>query len=339
MGRMFILAAAILSAAFLVSTGQAASFDCGKASTSFEKAICADDDLSSLDEDVAEAFAQLREKLDEEGREATLQSQREWLTFARRACSPQAEPVEGTYSEQATFCLQNVLGQRVRDLTYEPSMGGLSFYMVQRYRAVPASEVDDWWQASQKSLSYPVFVGAGEHIPALNDFVTRTLGTLVYDMDPEAPTYGYSDDDTSLSVATATSQLLSIQRVDYSYGHGAAHGNYGVGHVHFLPGEGRPLREIDIFSRPDWPSAILTNIQDALESDLGEGSIWPGTVEAMQNDLPDTERWVISSEGLGFQFQPYEVAPYAAGAPVALVPWSAMGGYLSDDALKIAGAE
>ena len=39
--------------------GQAASFDCNKATTETEKAICADPELSALDERMGEAWARL----------------------------------------------------------------------------------------------------------------------------------------------------------------------------------------------------------------------------------------------------------------------------------------
>ena len=42
----------------------AQSFDCRKAATAVEKMICADTDLSRLDEQMAQAFADARKRLD-----------------------------------------------------------------------------------------------------------------------------------------------------------------------------------------------------------------------------------------------------------------------------------
>ena len=59
-------------------TVQAASFDCGKATTKMEKMICADEDLSKLDEKLAEAY---KTALHSEKQPNVLQqAQQQWLT-------------------------------------------------------------------------------------------------------------------------------------------------------------------------------------------------------------------------------------------------------------------
>ena len=47
------------------------------------------------------------------------------------------------------------------------------------------------------------------------------------------------------------------------------------------------------------------------------------------NYLAD-ECWYLSGEGLCFTFEPYEVGPYASGIVTAVVPYSALPGYLED---------
>lgn len=77
-----ILAALALSCAF---PAQAASFDCAKAATAVEKTICADAELSRLDEELARAYAQaLAEAAD---RQAVKSGQRTWLRNTRDVCA------------------------------------------------------------------------------------------------------------------------------------------------------------------------------------------------------------------------------------------------------------
>lgn len=65
-------------------SAQAASFDCAKAQTDIEKAICSDPALSSLDVDLGKAYKQaLRQSADAK---QTSAEQREWLEIVRNAC-------------------------------------------------------------------------------------------------------------------------------------------------------------------------------------------------------------------------------------------------------------
>jgi uncharacterized protein len=71
---------------FLVtlSTLNAASFDCKKAGTFIEHAICNDATLSKLDEDLAEAYKNAKTKTD---KNALKQEQRAWMNTKRKACT------------------------------------------------------------------------------------------------------------------------------------------------------------------------------------------------------------------------------------------------------------
>jgi uncharacterized protein YecT (DUF1311 family) len=78
---------------FLITTAQAESYDCSKASTKVEKLICSDYDLSILDDDLSEAYVRaLNHPL---FKEQTIQGQRQWLE-ERDACRD-AECVEEAY--------------------------------------------------------------------------------------------------------------------------------------------------------------------------------------------------------------------------------------------------
>jgi|HubBroStandDraft_1064217.scaffolds.fasta_scaffold08120_1 uncharacterized protein YecT (DUF1311 family) len=63
-----------------------ASFDCSKAHTAVEKAICADPHLSSLDDQLGQAYRNVLSKADE-GYLALRQDQRTWLKDLNAACS------------------------------------------------------------------------------------------------------------------------------------------------------------------------------------------------------------------------------------------------------------
>lgn len=70
----------------------AASFDCGKAGTPAEKAICSTPRLSALDEELAAVYAAAR-KTNADVRE----SQREWMAGDREECDDDADCLEASY--------------------------------------------------------------------------------------------------------------------------------------------------------------------------------------------------------------------------------------------------
>lgn len=71
------LAATLLDSLILASPAQAVSFDCVKASTKVEKLICADAELSKLDEELNTAYTDALR--DEKPSDAIRQAQKQWM--------------------------------------------------------------------------------------------------------------------------------------------------------------------------------------------------------------------------------------------------------------------
>ena len=103
-----IIAGIIFSLLFLVTTVQAASFDCSKAKTRVEKLICLDDELSKLDETLNEAYIQALNRADI--KQQTIESQRQWLKNARNVC-------------QNAECIKNAYETRIKELGLGSSFG------------------------------------------------------------------------------------------------------------------------------------------------------------------------------------------------------------------------
>lgn len=81
------------------SGAQAASFDCAKAQSKVEKMICADAELSKLDEDMAHAWARYREKYFYE--EHVRGTQKNWIAQRNRCTSTQC--LLQAYQERIAF--------------------------------------------------------------------------------------------------------------------------------------------------------------------------------------------------------------------------------------------
>lgn len=332
-----LVVSSVVLAVLMMGGANAASFNCNKASTSYEKAICSDPALSELDELLAATYNQARDELGPAGRDAVLASQRDWNKYSERACAGDAVPLKVAYDEDGRFCLEGVLRGRIDDLTFDHEAGRYSVFEIHRYRAVKDADFDEWNRAGQKSLSYPVF--AGDQVAAINAAILDIVNPVLSDFDNDYEIEGYSDDDLSVAIEAVTSRRISFSEGTYSYGHGAAHGNYSVNYVHYLTQEQRVLREIDIFADANWPDVALPEVVAALIAVLGEDGVWLDDPRSIISSLIDPSRWILSADGIGFQFQPYEVSAYAAGAPIALVPWEVFDGMLAHNALAIAGVQ
>jgi uncharacterized protein len=127
------IALTIIALLLLLPAAQAASFDCAKAGTSFEKAICADEGLSSQDEILAQAYATALGGLSTNAANEVKAGQKGWLSYAQRACSDEAEPITGAYDEEQTQCLATTFRNRIRALEASRMQGGYRFYPIDRY--------------------------------------------------------------------------------------------------------------------------------------------------------------------------------------------------------------
>lgn len=120
-----IVAGIIYSLLFLLTTAQAASFDCRKAKTEVEKLICSNEELSKLDESLNEAYLRTLHRTDI--RQETIKSQRQWLEYERNAC-------------QDVVCIKNAYETRIRELGLTSSSGIVIFRDPHRKTSSPKDQ-------------------------------------------------------------------------------------------------------------------------------------------------------------------------------------------------------
>lgn len=101
------LATTLLGCLMLVQSVQAASFDCGKASTKVEKLICTDAGLSGLDDRIAKNYADLLKTYPVP--DALKLRQKQWLT-RRNTCE------QDDVDESITKCLKESYEQRLQEI-------------------------------------------------------------------------------------------------------------------------------------------------------------------------------------------------------------------------------
>jgi len=115
--------AAALALFLLLGTAHAASFPCDKAGSAVEKAICADADVSALDEHLGQYYAAARSAL-KTAASCLASDQRNWLRTQRDACKDAA-------------CLRQAYLQRLAELDpIQPGVTRIRYLELPRVKAL-----------------------------------------------------------------------------------------------------------------------------------------------------------------------------------------------------------
>lgn len=318
----------------------AASFDCAKAATAFEKAICGSSRISAADERLAKTYETAIGGLSEKALAAVRADQRSWLDFAQRACTTDAKPLtEKTETENTENCLVGIFNGRSAILEASRMIDGKRFYPRAQFTVLPdpdaASEEGSPWSVAQHELSYVQIDSEDPFALAFNAYVEEqakqmTAGPGVEEQ-PDGSADPSSDSINSILVKEVAAGRVSLDVNTYWYGHGAAHGNYAITFLHYLMREQRPLEAKDIFAGKRWQEALLKLAVEALKAEHGDNLMLDDT-QYIAEPVADPSRWDLSdSYALILQFEPYEVAAYAYGAPTAHIPWEKLQPLLSEN--------
>ena len=338
MTRLILALAALL---LIAAPAAAASFDCAKAGTPFEQAICSSPDLSLQDEVLAQAYQTALGGLSADAASEVKSAQRAWLGYAERSCSDDAEPIAGTYTDDQKQCLAGIYRGRIGDLEASRMQGGYRFYPIDRYLVEQDTEAtaDDFNKVADKRFQTVKIDRDDELAVAFNAAIDTIMSQSENLFEPGTTTIAAgdvtSDYDLSTKVSDVTNKRISLQTNEYWYGHGAAHGNYFITNRHFLVDDKRLLEASDIFEGDGWQDRLGKLALDAIKAKLGEDYFVNSDDDVMPIAI-DPLRWDFSEEGLVIQFNVYEVTAYAMGAPTVTIPWGELSGITTERAEEIA---
>lgn len=333
LGAMLVLLALVVSA-----PANAASFDCAKATTAFENAVCDNPKLSADDDTLAVAFGTAIGGLSKSVTSTMRAEHRGWLDFAARSCTDNAEPLSDldTYNESQVECLDLAYSTRIGVLEQSRMLGGKRFAVASTYNALPDPDaVDDptaYWKVATHQVSYPVLDGAKADADAFGRFIRATVegasGAIAQSGD--AMSDAQSDTTLDISLAEVVGSRVTLKVYTNWFGHGAAHSNWGTTHAHYLLGRNRAMTADDIFAGEGWEKTLTDIAVAELKREHGDNLQLEG-VDDLTAIITDPARWSFGSDyGLTIQFEPYEVASYAYGAPTITVPWESLSDIMSE---------
>lgn len=319
----------------------AASFDCGRASSVVERTICTRADLSRADDALAKAYATAIGGLSPKALAAQQAGERSWLQYRDAYCGDPSTRSGERRVDAIARCLADAYAERIETLEASRMAGGLRFYTIDRYAVVPDPDsAETRTKLAAKVLSYPQIDGGDALADSFNAWVERLVAPDKAMFGPpsgkDGDIAGGTEDEKIRYVASAGRfGAISLERTLSWYGHGAAHPNYEISYAHFLRDALRPLRAADLF-KGNWQKPLRTMVLAELKENLG-GMLMLDDAHSIDRLIVSPGRWAFSTQGLTVQFQPYEVAPYAAGAVSVTIPWFKMQDFMQDNAYEVTG--
>ncbi len=187
---------------------------------------------------------------------------------------------------------------------------------------------------------YPQFTGGNNpNLEKFNQlarvFVVKIVSGFKKDMAPEEegaepPPENSMGSELGIgyTINLAQDDLVSVQFDVGSYYQGAAHPNSYTETLNYDLKNGKQLKLADLFIPG---SKYLQTLSTLCVADLKKQ--WKEkNAEVIDDMLKDGsaptaknyESWTITKRGIGINFDPYQVAPYAAGPQFVMVPYSAL---------------
>jgi uncharacterized protein len=318
--RWLIIAILCVSA-----SANAASFDCKAAKSLRERAICADPELSQADDALARAYSAAQAEASPAYRTELRDAQRLWLRNLDRVCTTRQTDPKNT---DLQGCLISAVRGRTEMLSKSVLKIGPYVFTQSWHERVapdPDNQNSPHWRFGTDETIWPRQESPTDaHASAFNAWVRQKLSLENPGaMDPSL------DQSASLVPQAANPTVITLQFDSFFYGHGAAHGNYAQTWLYWLVPQDRELRPDDIFAGQDWALPLARKVAAAFKAQTGEES-W-AKEEDMAKMVTEPDRWTFTSDGMGFVFQPYDIAPYAAGLIEVKLAWSDVAPWLVQD--------
>jgi uncharacterized protein YecT (DUF1311 family) len=315
------IAISIASATLLIVAGSGMAgpvADCNRARSAAERAICMDSHLTAADSEMAKAYSALRTLLPASQYAALLENQREWIAQRDGVCQDTGSELTRCLLEQTQARRRFLAGEGPND-----EFGALRLMPTFYREAATHYKI---------SIEYPQIPSAGGAIAASFNQQSRKIAfgsgpggaTAFRNNEPlrngEAKTFY----DASYEIRYLDAHLASVVFAIATY-EGGAHPNAANIGLLFDFDQVRPLRLADFLASPEESiRAIAARCErEASEEDWGvfENADFASVVG-------DIAGWTAGRDGVAILFNPYSVAPYAAGPHECRIPYTELARWL-----------
>ncbi len=305
----------VRTACFIVSAmagAPALAFDCSKASSETDVAICGDEVARAANERMGKAYLAVRGRLDVEGRKMILEGQRAWLVYRDGRCG------------SGVSCLAEQSEERADDLEKTPD-GTTPFFIYQPGRE-NSYEV--------RILGYRFAAKSGRAETAYNRWLDNLISGSPYGDPPDTtdPHQAY-EHDSMVDMTRLDERIISA--VTWSGGDtGGAHPNSWSDAFNADRKTGvmyDPAAYFDDAALSNLTADCARQVIEAQSDTYGEldeaealkrlEENFPG---AVADGVKTGPRWHFNAEGAHVRFDSYAVAPYSSGAFECLFPYDSL---------------
>jgi uncharacterized protein YecT (DUF1311 family) len=321
-----------------------ASFDCTKAQTLQEKAICASPELSAADDRMAAAYEALLAAAPAELKTEILTGQRAWIRGQAVACKPTGS------GRDLSVCLKHYEEVRTQDLQYMVlRKGGVTFVWRSLTRTAP-DDADTIKLNRERGVatdhgtlnaSWPVAASSDPGWVSWNKAIEKaTMGMAMPGQTPPVARWtdvspADIDVDLNTSVNSVSPELVTAEMVNESFGQDAAHPSATSIQFNWLLKERRELQPTDVF-KAGWAEMMQQRCDADLHKKLDQnGTSYesfepPGEMaKTLGSIVADPENWQVDAEGVTIIYQEYAVACYACTPGPTTMSWKDLGPYLN----------
>ncbi len=298
-----------LSLIFLLTPIHAASFDCSKAKSTFEKTICTDPEISMFDETLANSYSNANKMLSDKGKRILRESQERWLQFMNDVCFKYKN------DETASVCVKQMYRKRIEDMkTAAIQIGPFMFSRIDYYFS---KSDDEFGRPFQGQTSYPRIDNP------LSESQKKWNAVMAPKSNAEGEGWcdgGPGDIGIGFEVKSATETTISSQQGNWMYCHGTPHGYSGTkGVTYILNPVPHLLTALDLFD-PDksWKTFLTDKCYSVLEIKAQGTKI---NRDRVAHVVTNAQSWSLTNEGLVVTISPYVVLAYAYGTTEVTIPW------------------
>jgi uncharacterized protein len=322
----------------------AASFDCTKAKTAQEKAICGTPALSAADDQMAAAYKAWLAAAQPAWAAGIRQNQITWLRTRDASCPA------GDANSPIASCLSNIYQERIEELQQMVQhFAGVTFVSQSVTLTAPDPAGSEQLRAMEETPGFGTLVAswpqASSTAPQWTAWNSAVVPAVMQDAnaDEETSAHDWSgivqpsvDRGLTFTVERANAQWVAGSIVDFYDGHGA-HPTENSAEFYWMLGAQRALKPADVFlPNSGWDTWMEKQLDSYLHKTLdaqsgGNYQTWFTAGEApkeLQGLVTNPGDWKLEPAGFSIFFQPYQVACYACTPAPMTIPWSDLKSYL-----------
>ncbi len=159
-----------------------------------------------------------------------------------------------------------------------------------------------------------------------SDYLEQNKGVTAAQIKESSPVYT-ADETTRTLVVFQSSKLLSLGSYSCAYT-GGAHGNYGTTYIVFDLLNNKKLNLSDILNN-NGKGALNNLLAKYFRKTYGLKETEPLTKGGLfENTIKANNNFYITTTGIGFNYTPYEIAPYVVGEINLFIPFNELNIYL-----------